>query len=50
MYTLPKKLDEKVAALHLAKVGANLTKLSEKQASYIGVDAAGPYKHDLYRY
>ncbi|HTC09330.1 MAG TPA: adenosylhomocysteinase [Acetobacteraceae bacterium] len=50
VYTLPKKLDEKVAALHLAKVGANLTKLSEKQASYIGVDAAGPYKHDLYRY
>jgi adenosylhomocysteinase len=50
VYTLPKKLDEKVAALHLAKVGANLTKLSDKQATYIGVDQAGPYKHDLYRY
>jgi adenosylhomocysteinase len=50
VYTLPKKLDEKVAALHLAKVGANLTTLSDKQATYIGVDTAGPYKHDLYRY
>jgi adenosylhomocysteinase len=50
VYTLPKLLDEKVAALHLAKVGANLTRLSDKQASYIGVDAAGPFKHDLYRY
>jgi len=50
VYTLPKTLDEKVAALHLAKVGARLTRLSDKQASYIGVDAAGPFKHDLYRY
>src|SRR5271155_4590021 len=50
VYTLPKLLDEKVAALHLAKVGANLTKLSDKQASYIGVDAVGPFKHELYRY
>ncbi len=50
VYTLPKLLDEKVAALHLAKVGAKLTKLSDKQAGYIGVDAAGPFKHDLYRY
>jgi len=50
VYTLPKQLDEKVAALHLAKVGAKLTKLSDKQASYLGVDAAGPFKHDLYRY
>jgi len=50
VYTLPKQLDEKVAALHLAKVGADLTKLSEKQASYLGIDAAGPFKHDLYRY
>jgi adenosylhomocysteinase len=50
VYTLPKKLDEKVAALHLAKVGAKLTKLSPKQASYIGVDAAGPFKGDAYRY
>src|SRR3974377_965358 len=47
--TLPKQLDEKVAALHLAKVGAKLTKLSPKQAEYIGVSANGPYKHDLYR-
>jgi adenosylhomocysteinase len=50
VYTLPKQLDEKVAALHLAKVGAALTKLSAKQASYIGVAEAGPFKHDLYRY
>src|SRR4051794_32392059 len=50
VYTLPKKLDEKVAALHLAKVGAKLTELSSKQAEYIGVGQAGPFKHDLYRY
>ena len=50
VYTLPKRLDEKVAQLHLAKVGAQLTKLSEKQAEYIGVAASGPFKHDLYRY
>jgi adenosylhomocysteinase len=50
VYTLPKLLDEKVAALHLAKVGATLTKLSPKQAEYIGVGANGPFKHDLYRY
>ncbi|HXT80092.1 MAG TPA: adenosylhomocysteinase [Acetobacteraceae bacterium] len=50
VYTLPKQLDEKVAALHLAKVGATLTKLSPKQADYIGVGANGPFKHDLYRY
>ena len=50
VYTLPKKLDEKVAALHLAKVGAVLTELSSKQAEYIGVPASGPFKHDLYRY
>ena len=50
VYTLPKKLDEKVAALHLAKVGAQLTKLSPKQAEYIGVEVSGPFKHDLYRY
>jgi adenosylhomocysteinase len=50
VYTLPKQLDEKVAALHLAKVGAKLTQLSSKQAEYIGVNAQGPYKHDLYRY
>jgi adenosylhomocysteinase len=50
VYTLPKQLDEKVAALHLAKVGAKLTKLSPQQAEYIGVQVSGPYKHDLYRY
>ncbi len=50
VYTLPKQLDEKVAALHLAKVGATLTKLSDQQATYIGVNANGPFKHDLYRY
>ncbi len=50
VYTLPKHLDEKVAALHLAKVGATLTKLTPKQSEYIGVPTAGPFKHDLYRY
>jgi adenosylhomocysteinase len=50
VYTLPKQLDEKVAALHLAKVGAKLTKLTPAQAEYIGAPVAGPFKHDLYRY
>ncbi len=50
VYTLPKHLDEKVAALHLAKVGAVLTKLSPKQAEYIGTPVSGPFKHELYRY
>ena len=50
VYVLPKHLDEKVAELHLAKVGAKLTKLSAKQASYIGVPAEGPYKPETYRY
>jgi adenosylhomocysteinase len=50
VYTLPKALDEKVAALHLAKVGAKLTRLSPKQAEYIGVSPSGPFKHGLYRY
>jgi adenosylhomocysteinase len=50
VYTLPKQLDEKVAALHLAKVGAKLTRLTKQQADYIGVDVTGPFKHDLYRY
>jgi adenosylhomocysteinase len=50
VYTLPKHLDEKVAALHLAKVGAKLTRLSAKQADYIGTPVNGPFKHDLYRY
>jgi adenosylhomocysteinase len=51
VYTLPKHLDEKVAALHLAKVGAKLSKLSSKQAEYLGLPGEnGPFKHDLYRY
>ena len=50
VYVLPKKLDEKVAALHLKKVGAKLTELSEKQADYIGVSKVGPYKDETYRY
>ncbi len=50
VYVLPKHLDEKVAALHLAKLGAKLTTLSSKQAEYLGLEAAGPYKADHYRY
>jgi adenosylhomocysteinase len=50
VYTLPKQLDEKVARLHLDKIGVTLTKLSDKQASYIGVPQAGPFKSDHYRY
>jgi len=50
VYTLPKHLDEKVAALHLAKVGAHLTKLSPKQADYLGIKESGPFKADTYRY
>jgi len=50
VYVLPKHLDEKVAALHLAKVGAALTVLSPAQAEYIGVSKTGPFKHDEYRY
>jgi adenosylhomocysteinase len=50
VYVLPKHLDEKVAQLHLAKLGVSLTKLSDKQASYIGVGQQGPFKPDTYRY
>jgi adenosylhomocysteinase len=50
VYTLPKHLDEKVARLHLGKVGAKLSTLTEEQAAYIGVPVAGPYKADSYRY
>ena len=50
VYVLPKHLDEKVAALHLAKIGAKLTTLTDKQASYFGVPVEGPYKTDGYRY
>ncbi|HEX8911716.1 MAG TPA: adenosylhomocysteinase [Humisphaera sp.] len=50
VYVLPKKLDEKVARLHLDKLGVRLTKLSDEQAKYIGVPVDGPYKSDHYRY
>jgi len=50
VYVLPKHLDEKVARLHLKKVGAMLTELSDEQAAYIGVAKTGPYKPDTYRY
>ncbi|WP_294245066.1 adenosylhomocysteinase [uncultured Sphingomonas sp.] len=50
VYVLPKHLDEKVAALHLEKLGVQLSKLSEKQAAYIGVPVEGPFKPDHYRY
>lgn len=50
VYVLPKHLDEKVAMLHLEKIGAKLTKLSQEQAEYIGVETEGPFKNDSYRY
>jgi adenosylhomocysteinase len=50
VYVLPKQLDEKVAALHLEKLGVKLTKLTSKQAKYLGVDVKGPFKKDEYRY
>ncbi|MGO9438640.1 MAG: adenosylhomocysteinase [Terracidiphilus sp.] len=50
VYTLPKKLDEEVARLHLEKIGVKLTKLSQRQADYIGVPVEGPYKAEFYRY
>jgi adenosylhomocysteinase len=50
VYTLPKKLDEEVARLHLEKIGVKLTKLTRKQADYIGVPVEGPYKPEFYRY
>ena len=50
VYTLPKKLDEEVARLHLEKIGVKLTKLSQRQADYIGVPTEGPYKPEFYRY
>ena len=50
VYILPKKLDEEVARLHLAKIGAHLTELSKEQADYIGVPVEGPYKPEHYRY
>ncbi|SVD28169.1 uncharacterized protein METZ01_LOCUS381023 [marine metagenome] len=50
VYVLPKKLDEEVARLHLDHLGAELTKLTDEQADYIGVPKEGPYKSDHYRY
>ena len=50
VYTLPKKLDEEVARLHLEKIGVKLTTLTDRQADYIGVPVEGPYKPDHYRY
>jgi adenosylhomocysteinase len=50
VYVLPKALDEKVARLHLDKIGVKLTKLSDKQSAYIGVPQNGPFKPDHYRY
>jgi adenosylhomocysteinase len=50
VYTLPKRLDEKVAALHLPKLGVKLTKLTQQQSEYLGVSADGPFKNDMYRY
>ena len=50
VYTLPKKLDEEVARLHLARLGAKLSTLTQKQADYIGVPVDGPFKNDMYRY
>jgi adenosylhomocysteinase len=50
VYVLPKHLDEKVALLHLGKLGAMLTTMTEKQAKYLGIDKTGPFKPDTYRY
>ena len=50
VYVLPKALDEKVALLHLSKLGAKLSTLSKEQAAYIGVSETGPFKPDYYRY
>ncbi len=50
MYRLPKHLDEEVARLHLERIGVKLTKLTKKQADYLGVPVEGPYKPEHYRY
>lgn len=50
VYTLPKKLDEEVALLHLARLDAKISKLTKKQADYLGVPVEGPFKPDYYRY
>ena len=50
VYVLPKHLDEKVASLHLSKLGVEITKLSNAQAEYLGLKTEGPFKPDYYRY
>jgi adenosylhomocysteinase len=50
VYVLPKELDEKVARLHLGKIGAHLTELTQAQADYLGLQKEGPYKPEHYRY
>ena len=50
VYTLPKKLDEEVARLHLDRLGVKLTQLTQKQADYLGISPEGPFKPDHYRY
>ena len=50
VYVLPKHLDEKVASLHLEALGVKLSKLTDEQAEYLGVDPSGPFKSDHYRY
>ncbi|RPI65874.1 MAG: adenosylhomocysteinase, partial [Geobacteraceae bacterium] len=50
VYFLPKKLDEMVASMHLKKIGVQLTRLTQEQADYIGVDIDGPFKPEYYRY
>lgn len=50
VYTLPKKLDEEVARLHLGRLGVKLTRLTPKQAEYLGISVEGPYKAEHYRY
>ena len=50
LYRLPKKLDEEVARLHLEKIGVKLTKLTDEQADYLGVNPSGPFKPERYRY
>jgi adenosylhomocysteinase len=50
VYVLPKHLDEQVAALHLARLNARLTKMTDKQAEYLGIPTEGPFKPDYYRY
>jgi len=50
VYVLPKRLDEKVARLHLDKLGVKLTQLNAKQAEYLGIPPDGPFKPDFYRY